>query len=76
MKTINEFPNDINGITQGLEFTRIPYYESTGKKGMSSLRKIGFDETGKILQTNKFRKTYLGRGIPYSTINLYAYLAK
>jgi len=45
-----EFPHDINGIYASLGVLQgYLYTKSTGKKWMSSLRKIDF-ETGKILQ--------------------------
>ena len=59
---INEFPHDINAFTQGLEFYKDTLYESTGKKGLSSLRKIDF-KTGKILKQINLEDTYFGEGI-------------
>jgi len=67
---INEFPHDINAFTQGLEFYKDTLYESTGKKGMSSLRKIDF-ETGKILQQINLEETYFGEGITILNDKIY-----
>ena len=49
---INEFPHDRIAYTQGLEFHGDTLYESTGRKGHSSLRKVDF-KTGKVLQQIK-----------------------
>ena len=46
---INTYPHDPTAYTQGLEFNEGILYESTGKKGASTVRKINF-ETGEILQ--------------------------
>src|SRR5690606_935100 len=48
-KVINEYPHDQKAFTQGLEFHNDTLYESTGKKGESSLRKVDY-KTGKVLQ--------------------------
>ena len=59
---INEYPHDIKAYTQGLEFYNDTLYESTGKKGRSSLRKIDF-KTGKILNQIDLENTQFGEGI-------------
>lgn len=59
---INEYPHDARAYTQGLEFYNDTLYESTGKTGRSSLRKVDF-ETGKVLQQIDLDKTYFGEGI-------------
>ena len=41
-KIINEYPHDKAAYTQGLEFYRDTLYESTGIRGESSIKKIGF----------------------------------
>ncbi len=46
---INKFPHDENAFTQGLFFHNGFLYESTGQKGLSSLRKVEI-ETGKVLK--------------------------
>jgi hypothetical protein len=45
---VNEYPHDDRAYTQGLEFYQDTLYESTGKKGRSSLRKVDY-KTGAVL---------------------------
>jgi glutamine cyclotransferase len=59
---INSFPHDRNAFTQGLEFHGDTLYESTGRKGTSSLRKIDY-RTGRVLKSVDLEKTYFGEGI-------------
>ncbi|NKI25913.1 glutaminyl-peptide cyclotransferase [Arenibacter sp. 6A1] len=59
---INEYPHDINAYTQGLEFYKDTLYESTGRNGYSSLRKVDY-KTGEILQKIDLENTYFGEGI-------------
>ncbi len=59
---VNEFPHDIKAYTQGLEFHAGILYESTGRKGQSSLRKVDF-KTGRVLQQVDLDKTYFGEGL-------------
>ncbi len=58
----NTYPHDPSAYTQGLEFSDGVLYESTGKKGYSTLRKVNF-ESGEILQTVKLEKSIFGEGI-------------
>lgn len=67
---INEFPHDRNAYTQGLEFYRDALYESTGRKGQSSLRKVDF-KTGKVLQQINLDATYFGEGITILNNKIY-----
>lgn len=67
---INEFPHDRNAYTQGLEFYRDTLYESTGRKGHSSLRKVDF-KTGKVLQQINLDDTYFGEGITILNNKIY-----
>lgn len=59
---INTYPHDIKAYTQGLEFHNDTLYESTGKKGRSSLRKVDF-RTGKVLKQIDLDNTIFGEGI-------------
>ncbi len=59
---INEYPHDNKAYTQGLEFYNDTLYESTGKKGRSSLRKVDY-ETGEVLKKIDLNETYFGEGI-------------
>ncbi|WP_150451970.1 glutaminyl-peptide cyclotransferase [Arenibacter lacus] len=59
---INEYPHDNSAYTQGLEFYKDTLYESTGRKGHSSLRKVDY-RTGKVLQKIALEDQYFGEGI-------------
>lgn len=59
---ISEYPHDMRAFTQGLEFYKDTLYESTGKKGMSSIRKVDF-KTGEVLKKIDLKNTYFGEGI-------------
>ena len=48
-KIINTYPHDSTAYTQGLEFHNGFLYETTGRRGQSSLRKVELT-TGKVLQ--------------------------
>ncbi len=67
---INTYMHDITAYTQGLEFHNGFLYEgtgngagnSTGKKGISSLRKVDY-KTGKVLKKVELAEQYFGEGI-------------
>mgnify|MGYP001034687822 CR=1 FL=1 len=59
---INTFPHDRQAFTQGLEFHGDTLYESTGRKGASSLRKVDY-RTGQILKSVDLERQYFGEGI-------------
>lgn len=59
---LNTFPHDRKAFTQGLEFYGDTLYESTGRKGASSLRKVDY-RTGRVLKTVDLEKQYFGEGI-------------
>ncbi len=61
-KIINTYPHDKNAYTQGLEFHNGFLYESTGKNGKSSLRKVEL-KTGKVLQQIDLDNQYFGEGM-------------
>jgi len=67
---LHEYPHDAGAFTQGLEFHRDTLYESTGKKGASSIRKVDF-ETGKILKKIDLEPNYFGEGITLLDGKLY-----
>ncbi len=67
---INEYPHDNKAYTQGLEFYNDTLYESTGKKGRSSLRKVDF-ETGKPIQQVDLEDNYFGEGITILNNKIY-----
>ncbi len=59
---VNTYPHDRNAFTQGLEFHGDTLYESTGRKGTSSLRKVDY-RSGEILKSVALDKQYFGEGI-------------
>ncbi|HDZ14681.1 MAG TPA: glutaminyl-peptide cyclotransferase [Pricia sp.] len=67
---INEYPHDNRAYTQGLEFHNDTLYESTGKNGRSSLRRVDF-KTGKVLQQVDLDKTYFGEGLTILNNKIY-----
>ena len=67
---VNEFPHDDKAYTQGLEFHEGVLYESTGKKGRSSLRKTDF-ETGEVIQRVDLEDAYFGEGITILNDKIY-----
>ncbi len=67
---INEFPHDIKAFTQGLEFYKDTLYESTGRKGSSSIRKIAY-QTGEVLQKIDLDARFFGEGITVLNNRLY-----
>lgn len=67
---IKEYPHDIKAFTQGLEFYNGVLYESTGKKGRSSLRKVDY-RSGKVLKQIDLENTQFGEGITIMNNKIY-----
>ncbi len=67
---VNEYPHDNKAYTQGLEFHNDTLYESTGKNGRSSLRKVDFN-TGEIFQQVNLEDNYFGEGITILNDKIY-----
>ena len=67
---LNEYPHDIKAYTQGLEFHNDTLYESTGRNGQSSLRKVDY-KSGRILKQINLDKTYFGEGITILNDKIY-----
>ena len=61
-KVINEYPHDTKAYTQGLEYHNGFLYETTGRRGQSTLRKVEI-KTGKVLQKIALDKKYFGEGM-------------
>ncbi|REJ75759.1 MAG: glutaminyl-peptide cyclotransferase [Acidobacteria bacterium] len=59
---IKTYPHDPRAFTQGLFFHDGFLYESTGQKGMSSLRKVEI-ESGKVLKKVDLDDEFFGEGI-------------
>jgi glutamine cyclotransferase len=61
-KIINEYPHDKKAYTQGLEYYNGFLYETTGRRGQSTLRKVAL-KTGKVLQKIALDNKYFGEGM-------------
>ncbi len=61
-KIVNSYPHDSKAYTQGLEYHKGFLYETTGRKGQSTLRKVEI-ETGKVLQKIDLDDSYFGEGM-------------
>lgn len=59
---IAEYPHDPEAFTQGLLFENDFLFESTGKYGESTLRKVDL-ETGDILQIMELDSSFFGEGL-------------
>jgi len=66
----NTYPHDPGAYTQGLEFSDGFLYESTGKKGHSTLRKVDF-KTGEVLENIKLENSIFGEGITILNDKIY-----
>ena len=75
---VNTYPHDIQAYTQGLEFYRDTLYEgtgngsgnSTGIKGVSSLRKTNY-KTGEVYKKVELADNYFGEGITILNNKIY-----
>lgn len=63
VSVVSKTKHDQTAFTQGFEYSNGVFYESTGIRGQSSLRKVEI-ETGKVLQNFKFKDAWIfGEGI-------------
>jgi glutaminyl-peptide cyclotransferase len=62
VRVVKAFPHDPKAFTQGLEYYGGYFYESTGLKGKSSLRKVEI-ATGRVLQSVSLPADYFGEGL-------------
>ncbi len=69
-KIINEFPHDKSAFTQGFEYHEGFFYESTGQRGKSTLRKVEI-ETGKIIKKIDIDKKYFAEGMTIFNDKIY-----
>ncbi|WP_299051170.1 glutaminyl-peptide cyclotransferase [uncultured Polaribacter sp.] len=69
-KIINTYPHDTKAYTQGLEYYNGYLYETTGRRGQSSLRKVDI-KTGKVLQKTDLDKQYFGEGMTIFNNKIY-----
>jgi len=59
---INTFPHDENSFTQGLVIKEGFFYESTGRNGFSSVRKVD-PKSGEIIKIHELETEYFGEGL-------------
>lgn len=69
-KIINSYPHDSKAFTQGLEYHNGFLYETTGRRGQSTLRKVEI-KTGKVLQKIDLDKQYFGEGMTILNNKIY-----
>jgi glutamine cyclotransferase len=61
-RVVNEYSHDPGAFTQGLVYEDGVFYEGTGLRGRSSLRRVDL-ETGAVLQYLALPEQYFGEGI-------------
>lgn len=61
-KIVNTYPHDPKAFTQGLQYKDGILYESTGKYGESTIRKVEL-ETGNVLLKKDIDEKYFGEGL-------------
>jgi glutamine cyclotransferase len=61
-RIVNIYPHDPQAFTQGLIFRDGFLFESTGRNGQSSLRKVRL-ETGKVVQIQRIDDRYFAEGL-------------
>jgi glutamine cyclotransferase len=59
---VKTYPHDPKAFTEGLLYQNGFLYESTGREGQSSVRKVQLD-TGAVLEQHDIDKKYFGEGI-------------
>ncbi|WP_028892936.1 glutaminyl-peptide cyclotransferase [Tenacibaculum sp. 47A_GOM-205m] len=69
-KLLNTYPHDKEAYTQGLEYKDGYLYESTGRRGQSTLRKVEI-KTGKVLQKIDLDAKYFGEGMTIFNNKIY-----
>jgi len=61
-EVVAEYPHDPQALTQGLIYTGGFLYESTGRQGQSSIRKVDL-KTGQVIQQRAVDDRFLGEGL-------------
>jgi len=59
---VAEYPHDPNALTQGLIYVGGSLYESTGREGQSSIRRVEL-KTGRVVQSRDVDGRFLGAGL-------------
>jgi len=67
---VNIYPHDKKAYTQGLEYYNGFLYETTGRRGQSTLRKVDI-KTGKILKKIDLDEKYFGEGMTILNNKIY-----
>ena len=70
LEVVEEYPHDVEAYTQGLFFNDGELYESTGRNGFSSFRRVDL-ETGDVLHRMDFSDKYFVEGSVMFNDNLY-----
>ena len=66
---VHVYPHDPEAFTQGLVYENDHLYESTGRKGKSSIRMVDLT-TGRVLQHYDLAGEYFGEGLTVWGTNL------
>lgn len=61
-EVVAEYPHDPQALTQGLIYAGGCLYESTGREGQSSIRKVDL-KTGRVIQKRAVDNRFLGEGL-------------
>jgi glutamine cyclotransferase len=61
-EVVAEYPHDPQALTQGLIYTGDFLYESTGRQGQSSIRKVDL-KTGRVIEQRAVDNRFLGEGL-------------
>ena len=69
-RVLATYPHDPQAFTQGLVYYQGDFYEGTGLRGRSSLRKVDL-ETGEVLQLRQLPDQYFGEGVTLFDDRLY-----
>jgi len=69
-RVVAVFPHDARAFTQGLVYDGGDFYEGTGLRGRSSLRKVDL-ETGEVMQYLALDDQYFGEGVTLFADKLY-----
>jgi len=69
-RVVNVFPHDPSAFTQGLVYLDDVFYEGTGLRGQSTLRRVD-PATGQVLQGVRLPDLYFGEGIALLGQRLY-----
>ena len=61
-RIVNGYPHDPDAFTQGLIFRDGFLFESTGRNGQSTVRKVQL-ETGRVIQQHRLDRAHFGEGL-------------